>query len=726
MKLDAAQRRIAAFEKRFSDAHIDLACHAALPLALTPDLLYCIWGNFQRDIEQNFLGIPWIAVSDLILSSLCDEVGDELYEMDQTVRQELLERLKQNRRFGKERLQEVAGLLLAYVRRDLNHPDFYYQDFAESQTWAALAYINPQESVRRLVAAFERAYGENPADLMRLVTLTEMLHQPIPEFEKLLIFARAMGHYRRKKYEDAKGEIKKLTIKGDRVDLGNNITISIPPELLELIASPPDTPQDEATQKKIAELLKVIKTTQNENSRRQAIRSLGEIGQGNPIAIAGLLKVIQTTQDEYTCIQAAVSLEKIDPGNPAAIAGLVKVIETTQDEYTLLLAIRSLEKIGQGNSEAIAGLVEIIETTEDDYTRWQAIRSLEKIDPGNPEAIAGLVKVVQTAWNENTRMQAISSLRKIDPGNPAVIAGLVKVIETTQNENTRKQAAESLGKIGQGNLEAIAGLVKVIETTQDEDTRMQAAEILEKIDPGNPAAIAGLVKVIETNWNEDKEIDFTQLSFVANFEPVLPIVLLLDTSGSMSGQPINELNQGLVTFQEELNKDALASMRVEVAIITFNSFVNIVQDFVKVNQFKPPHLSASGTTGTGKAIEVVLNLIEDRKAVYRNNGIDYYSPLVLLITDGSPTDNWQNAAKMVREFAANKKFNFFAVGVDGADLDILSQIAPTDTPPLMLRGLSFVQLFQWLSYSISAVSRSIPGDQVTLPSTISWADSNRN
>lgn len=224
----------------------------------------------------------------------------------------------------------------------------------------------------------------------------------------------------------------------------------------------------------------------------------------------------------------------------------------------------------------------------------------------------------------------------------------------------------------------------------------------------------------------EKEIDFTQLSFAANPEPALPIVLLLDTSGSMSGQPINELNQGLVTFQEELNKDALASMRVEVAIITFNSSVNIVQDFVKVNQFKPPHLSTSGITGTGKAIEVVLNLIEDRKAVYRNSGIDYYRPLVLLITDGSPTDNWQNAAKMVREFAANKKLKFFAVGVDGADLDILSQIAPTDTPPLMLRELAFTQLFQWLSYSISAVSRSIPGDQVTLPSTISWAKSNGN
>ncbi|MBE9142966.1 SAV_2336 N-terminal domain-related protein [Planktothrix mougeotii] len=224
----------------------------------------------------------------------------------------------------------------------------------------------------------------------------------------------------------------------------------------------------------------------------------------------------------------------------------------------------------------------------------------------------------------------------------------------------------------------------------------------------------------------EKEIDFTQLSFATNPEPALPIVLLLDTSGSMSGQPINELNQGLVTFQKELNKDALASMRVEVAIIAFNSYINIVQDFVKVNQFQPPHLFAEGTTETGKAIEFTLNLIEDRKVVYKKSDIQYYRPWVLLITDGMPTDNWRNSAKMVRGLAANKKINFFAVGVDGADFSILSEIAPIDMPPLMLRKLAFTQLFKWLSYSISTVSRSIPGDQVTLPPTISWAKSNGN
>lgn len=235
MKLEAAQRQINAFKKRFGDPHLFLVYHAALPLALTPDLLYRIWANFQRDIHDKFIDIPWIAVSDLILSSLCDEVGHELYEMDATVRQELLDQFKAHPRFTEKRLKEVASFLLQYVQRDLNSQDSYDREFAQSQSWAAWAYKKPEKSVELLAAAFQRAYEENPRDLMRLSTLTEMIHQPIEEFERLRIFARAIGHYRRKKFEEAKTEIAKLPTEGGVVTLARNIVIPIPRELLPII-----------------------------------------------------------------------------------------------------------------------------------------------------------------------------------------------------------------------------------------------------------------------------------------------------------------------------------------------------------------------------------------------------------------------------------------------------------------------------------------------------------
>ncbi len=89
MKLKLATRRIDAFRRRFGDGHFYLACHAALPIVLTPDLLYCLWANFQRDVTGEVLEIPWIAVSNVLLHvcddvllHVCDQVRHELYEME--------------------------------------------------------------------------------------------------------------------------------------------------------------------------------------------------------------------------------------------------------------------------------------------------------------------------------------------------------------------------------------------------------------------------------------------------------------------------------------------------------------------------------------------------------------------------------------------------------------------------------------------------------------------
>lgn len=212
------------------------------------------------------------------------------------------------------------------------------------------------------------------------------------------------------------------------------------------------------------------------------------------------------------------------------------------------------------------------------------------------------------------------------------------------------------------------------------------------------------------------------IEYTESPDPRCPIVLVLDTSGSMSGQPIQQLNHGLVTFQQELSKDNFAARRVQVAIVTFNSEVKVVQDFVDFNQFNPPSLPANGTTAMGQGIESALNLIESQKQVLKDNAIDYYRPWLLLITDGAPTDSWQNAAQRIRQFVGNKKLTFLAIGVDGADFNILSQIAPPNAlPPVMLKGLAFDQLFTWLSNSMGAVSRSGGGgEQVALPDPSSW------
>ena len=209
------------------------------------------------------------------------------------------------------------------------------------------------------------------------------------------------------------------------------------------------------------------------------------------------------------------------------------------------------------------------------------------------------------------------------------------------------------------------------------------------------------------------------VEFAANPEPRCACVLLLDVSSSMSGKPIAALNEGLAAFARDVSGDAVASQRVEVAIVTFGGEVATAQDFVTVGDFEPSTLKAGGWTPMGQAIERALDMVDERKALYRENGIVYYRPWVFLITDGHPTDSWDEAARRVHEAEAAGRVAFFAVGVEGADMEILSRIAVRD--PLKLSGLQFVELFLWLSQSQRAVSTSKPGDQTALPPVDGWA-----
>ena len=203
--------------------------------------------------------------------------------------------------------------------------------------------------------------------------------------------------------------------------------------------------------------------------------------------------------------------------------------------------------------------------------------------------------------------------------------------------------------------------------------------------------------------------------FVENPENRCPVILLLDTSGSMSGQPIQELNRGLAAFKEDVQKDSQASLSVEVAMITFGSIAKLMQDFVTIDQFTPPILEVDGLTPMGAAIEYALDFLENRKQTYKDNGILYYRPWVFLITDGTPTDSWDSAAQRLREAEAQSRLSFFAVGVKDADMNILKQISPPERPPVMLNGLDFRELFVWLSASMKRVSSGKVGQAVALP-----------
>ncbi len=181
-----AQNKVDRFVSRFESSYELLACHVALPLVLTPELV-----NYLRIEFLKTEKVPWIAEADLLLSNLCRPVGYELYVMDEGVRAYLLQKLAQNERFGQKRIKEIARLLLSYVQHLAKTNPFLGMKELETQKWGAMLYLDTEQTVREIAKAmYERV---DRAELARLLKITEDFKQQIAssgQFQDFLDYAQ--------------------------------------------------------------------------------------------------------------------------------------------------------------------------------------------------------------------------------------------------------------------------------------------------------------------------------------------------------------------------------------------------------------------------------------------------------------------------------------------------------------------------------------------------------
>ncbi len=205
---------------------------------------------------------------------------------------------------------------------------------------------------------------------------------------------------------------------------------------------------------------------------------------------------------------------------------------------------------------------------------------------------------------------------------------------------------------------------------------------------------------------------------MSDFSRRLPVYLLLDCSGSMMGEPIEAVKQGIKALLSELRGDPQALETAYLSVITFDSSARQVTPLTELLQFKEPEISAGGATALGEALNVLMDCVETevRKSTETQKGD--WRPLVFILTDGSPTDTetFREAVAKVRNM---KAANIIACAAgSNANTTYLKQITES---VLMMNSLSagdMAQFFAWVSGSVKTSSKSLdakPGGNIELP-----------
>lgn len=185
----------------------------------------------------------------------------------------------------------------------------------------------------------------------------------------------------------------------------------------------------------------------------------------------------------------------------------------------------------------------------------------------------------------------------------------------------------------------------------------------------------------------------------------LPVYLVLDCSGSMSGDPIQAVNQGVKALVAELQSEPYAIETAYISVITFESTAQQVTPLTELISFQPPTLSAGGATSMGAALNLLSQCFDKEVQKASENQKGDWKPLVFLMTDGMPNDSWETPAK---ELKNKKPANIIACAAgSGADEFLLKKVTETVVKLDNIQPDTLKQFFKWVSQSIQQTSQSV-------------------
>ena len=182
----------------------------------------------------------------------------------------------------------------------------------------------------------------------------------------------------------------------------------------------------------------------------------------------------------------------------------------------------------------------------------------------------------------------------------------------------------------------------------------------------------------------------------------LPVYLLLDTSGSMHGEPIEAVKNGLQLLVSTLNQDPYALETAHLSVITFNDRARQVTPLTELTAFQQPSLDAGGPTALGEAMQLLCERIdaEVTKTTYETKGD--WKPLVFIMTDGVPTDDINPGIEEMKK----RKFGIVVACAAGqnVDTDTLKKITECVVQLDTADSSTIKAFFKWVSASVSAGS----------------------